>query len=78
MEILAVSEISKNLVLCVSYGIPKMAIFANFVKLHFLTSSKRFGKKKKSNFLIAASDKSQKKQRRNLKNDRISYFVQLS
>lgn len=49
MEILAVSEVLKNLVLSVSYGIPKMAVFANFVKLHFLrTSSKRFKKKKQT------------------------------
>lgn len=58
-----------------------MAIFANFVEMHFLrTSSKRFNEKNPQpcNFFIAASDKSQKKQTRNLKNDRVSYFVQFS
>lgn len=45
MEILFVSEIFNNLVLCVSCGIPQMPVFANFVKLHFLRTSSKKSKK---------------------------------
>lgn len=35
MEILAVSEFLQNLILCVSYRIPKMAVFVQFIRLVF-------------------------------------------